>query len=85
MPIDINRATKIVNETFPEGRIQAVVEYKDLYLFQVFGDDLLEGELDPFYSINKKTGEFKEFSIITDGKTTEIVSLFEEAKKKGHR
>lgn len=80
MPVDKSQATALIKKTFPEGKIQAVVEYKNLYLFQVFGDDPLEGELDPFYSVNKNTGELKEFSILTDAKPTEILPLFVKAK-----
>lgn len=79
--LNIQEAEKIVYEVFPKGKIQAVVSYKDLYLFQVFTDRPFEENWDPFYSVNKATGEFRDFSVITDGNTSELVSLFVQAKK----
>ena len=35
-----------------------------------------EEEMDPFYSVNKLTGEFKEFSIFSDDNIDYIVPLF---------
>lgn len=75
-------AKKIVEEKLPGGRIETVVSYQNLYLFQVFiDDDPLEGYLDPFYSVDKETGYFRDFSILEDGKMSEIVALFQDAKK----
>lgn len=82
MLIDERAAERIVKSYLPEGMIQAVVEYRDLFIFQVFHVDPEEGDQDPFFSVNKNTGEFRDFSIITDGDTTEIVNLFM-AKKGG--
>lgn len=81
--LDINQATEIVKNQLPNGKIQARVVYRDLYLFQVFGDDPLEGQMDPFYSVNKETGEFSEFSLLTDGDISEVVSLFKETSQQG--
>ena len=79
--LDIKEATKIVQKALPGWKIQAHVDYKNLYLFQVFSNEPEEEEFDPFFSVNKETGEFSDFSIITDGNTSEIISLFVEAKK----
>jgi hypothetical protein len=76
MPLSLQDATKIVKKALPAGKIQKSVEYKGLYLFQVFTDDPFEEEMDPFYSVNKETGEFRDFSVITDGDITEIAALF---------
>lgn len=80
--LNIQDATKIVSENYPGGKIQNYVSYKNLYLFQIFNDNPFEEEMDPFFSVNRETGDFKEFSILTDGDTSEIVSLFEEAKRR---
>ena len=32
--------------------------------------------MDPFYSVNINTGEFRDFSILTDGDIGEITNLF---------
>ena len=78
--LSVQMATEIVKKQLPEGRIEAIVEYKDLYLFQAFVDRPFEEEMDPFYSVNRKTGEFRDFSILTDGNPHEIAALFMKAK-----
>ena len=75
-------AIKIVNKNHPTGVIQAYIEYGNVYLFQVFDDTPFEEEMDPFFSVDKTTGLYQEFSILTDGPTNEIVSLFAEAKRR---
>lgn len=74
-------ARRIAHEAIPEGRIETIVAYRDLYLLQIFIDeDAEEGQMDPFYSVNQQTGELRDFSIINDGDITEITSLFLAAK-----
>jgi hypothetical protein len=79
--LSLKEATDIVGEWIPNGNIQAVIDYKDVYLFQVFTDDALEGQWDLFFSVNKETGEFRDFSITTDGEPGEITRLFQMAKQ----
>lgn len=83
--LSVEQATMIVEKALPNGQIQAVVEYNDLYLFQVFTDRPFEEEFDPFYSVDKNTGAFSDFSIITDGNISEILPLFEQEKRRGNR
>lgn len=80
--ISIPEAINIVHENHPDGKIKNYVTYKNLYLFMVFNNRPFEEEMDPFFSVDKETGEFKEFSILTDGDTSEIVSLFEKSKRR---
>lgn len=82
MQLNIQEATKIVNKALPDHKINAYVEYKNLYLFQIFSKRPFEEELDPFYSVNRDTGEFRDFSIITDGNSTKINSLFVKAQSR---
>lgn len=78
--LDIQMATRIVQKEIPHRRIVAHISYKDLWVFQAFDDnDPLEGEFDPFYSVNKKTGEFNEYSVLTDGDPREVQQLFLQA------
>lgn len=77
---DTQAAIDIAKKALPNGKIQKYIEYNGLFVFQIFTDDPGEEEYDPFYSVNKETGEFREFSIITDGNIKKIVDLFEEAK-----
>ena len=74
--LDIKEAIKVAKESYPTGKIQKVVEYKGLYVFLIFDDDPLEGKMDPYYSVDKKTGEFKEFSLFLHGDMEELTKLF---------
>jgi len=78
--LSLEEAKTIVQKNLPGGSIQCSVDYNDLYLFQVFRIAPGESEMDPFFSVNKKSGAFKDFSVITDGNTNEILGLFEKAK-----
>lgn len=69
-------ATKIVKSVFSDSRIEKPIDYRGVYLFQVFGTDPLEGGQDPFFSVNKQTGELRDFSVITDGDPREIEEQF---------
>lgn len=75
--LKLNQAIDIIKKNIPDGKIQLAIEYNGLYVFQVFTDDEFEGQMDPFYSVNKETGEFSDFSIITDGDISELMDLFE--------
>lgn len=76
MQVSLEKAIKIVKKNIPTGTIDAWVRYHDLYLFRVFIDNGFEKGMDPFYSVNVNTGEFRDFSILTDGDTGEILNLF---------
>lgn len=41
--------------------------YGNLFIFQINGPDPLEGNLDPFFSVDKTTGKFSDFSIVEGG------------------
>ena len=76
MQVNLEKAIGIVKKNIPEGKIDAHIRYHDLYLFRVFMDNGLEKGMDPFYSVNVNTGEFRYFSILTDGDIDEILDLF---------
>lgn len=80
--VDISEAEKIVLENLPGGRIAKHIEYKNLFVFQVFRDDPLEGDWDPFYSVNRDTKEFSDFSIILAGDLNELTQLFMSAEER---
>lgn len=80
MPLSLQQAADIVKKNLPEGTIQASVSYKGVYLFRVNVNLPFEENLDPFFSVDQNTGEFKDFSIITDG-NPEIAASFAQAKK----
>lgn len=74
--LNLDEAKRIVSQNMPEGRIQKYIVYKDLFVFQIFTDDLLEGIYDPFYSVNRKTSEFQGFPLMQPGVFTEVMNLF---------
>lgn len=76
--LDILKATLIVEDELPKGKIQKHIEYERLYVFQVYLEGEGEEEFDPFYSVNKFTGEFRDFSIL-NGDTPRIIDLFSRA------
>ena len=41
--------------------------YCNFFIFQINGPDPLEGNLDPFFSVDKITGKFRDFSIVEGG------------------
>ena len=75
MNLTKEEATRVVQENLPEHKIEkGPVQYQDKFLFQLF-EDCWGGDLDPFYSVNIKTGDFPGFSILQDpGK---FIDLFE--------
>lgn len=48
--------------------------YGNYFIFQINGPDPLEGNLDPFFSVEKTTGEFSDFSIADGG--PELIKQF---------
>ena len=76
MQVSLQKAINIIKKNIPNGKIDASIRYRDLYLFKVFIDNGFEKEMDPFYSVNINTGEFRDFSILTDGDIGEITNLF---------
>lgn len=56
-------ARSIVKQKLPGWKISKVVNYKGLYIFLML-EDGPEGGLDPFYSVNQKTGKFAEYPVI---------------------
>jgi hypothetical protein len=51
----------------PGSKFVKSVTYKNFFIFQINGPDPLEGNLDPFFSVDKTTGEFSDFSIVDGG------------------
>lgn len=85
MQVSLQKAINIVKKNIPNGKIDASIRYRDLYLFKVFIDNGFEKEMDPFYSVNINTGEFRDFSILTDGDIGEITNLFNSKSHKYYR
>ena len=63
MSLTTVEARAAVLKNLPKGsRILGSTEEGDLFLFLVVSPDPLEGHLDPFFSIDKETGAFVDFS-----------------------
>lgn len=76
-----NEAFKIVEKNLPNSEILKVIQYHNLYIFQVIIDDPDEGGWDPYYSVNKDTKEFKDFSILIDGDMHILMDRFMKAEE----
>lgn len=76
--LSIDQANEVVRKQIPNGKIEKAIKYKNLYLFMVFTDDPGEEEMDPYFSVDQETGEFKDFPIFEDEGMAEILSLFME-------
>lgn len=74
--IDVVEAEGIIRQKFPEATIPSFISYGNLFVFMVFFSDPDEGIFDPFYSVDKTTGEVAEFSVFTDGEFDDIQDLF---------
>lgn len=74
-----SQALAIVKQHIPNGKVKKYIEYKNLFVFQIIIDDPDEGGWDPYYSVNRETKEFRDFSILTDGDIDELMDLFSKA------
>lgn len=70
-----SQAILTLKTAMPGIPIKACADYHDLYLFRVEYPALAERNWDPFFSVDKLTGEVRDFSVLTDGNTTEINNL----------
>lgn len=74
----IAEATEILKKAYPTRTIDPPVVYNGAYLFKAIDEsDELEGFIDPFFTVNRDSGELSEFSILTDGDMGEIAALYE--------
>lgn len=61
--ISINEAEARLIRALPTGSVvKAIVLHEDKYLSIAHFPDADEGFFDPFFSIDKETGEFRDFS-----------------------
>lgn len=62
MAINMAEARKIVEENLPGSKIISAIDHEDKFLFIAHRNDALEGKLDPFFSVTKSDGHFRDFS-----------------------
>lgn len=72
-------AIKALKKLNSDRKPEKIIVFNDLYIILAPGSDLVEGNFDPFYSVNMETGIAREYSIFQDGKAKEILVLFEKA------
>lgn len=58
----------------PGSKFIKSATHDNFFIFQINGPDPVEGNLDPFFSVNKTTGEFSDFSIVDGGR--ELIRQF---------
>lgn len=58
----------------PGSKHVRTVTYGNLFILQINGPDPVEGDLDPFFSVDKTTGEFSDFDLSDGG--PELVRQF---------
>jgi hypothetical protein len=51
----------------PGSKFVKSVSHGDFFIFQINGPDPAEGNLDPFFSVHKRTGEFRDFHLPDGG------------------
>lgn len=51
----------------PGSKFVKAVSYRNLFIFQINGPDPVEGDLDPFFSVDKTTGAFSDFHLPDGG------------------
>ena len=72
----LNDGIKVVKNNFPKATVPKYVEHKNkFYFFVLTNED--ESGWDPFFSFDRTTGEFRDFSIITGEDALLIAKLFE--------
>lgn len=83
--LDMQEAKDVIKSYFPDSTIRVGIEHKDKYFFVVYVDDSPESFYDPFYWVDKKTGECSDFSITNGPYAEGMFELFnaEIAKKEG--
>lgn len=62
--ISIDEAKEIIQKRLSGCVIEKLLLHKGLYVACVALPDSLEGDMDPFYSVNMQNGEFKDFPIL---------------------
>lgn len=62
--INMDDAKQIVRQNIPGCVIKGIIFYDGKYVILAETDDPLEGNMDPFYSVDPRTGSFSGFSAV---------------------
>ena len=74
--LTVDQATAIIHKNIPNGAVHRQSEYKNYYIFSVYYDDALEGAMDPYYKVDKKSGAFSELIIGQEITSLELARCF---------
>lgn len=78
------QATKILLDFLEEGsKVKAVVDMGDHFLFIAHRPDPLEGKLDPFFRVEKKSGAARDWSPQNYSNPVEVLDKLRDAYAKG--
>lgn len=75
-------AEREVEKKNPGAKAVDSFRYNNLILVRVEHPYEDEANWDPFYSVDPKTGNVNEFSVLTDGDPTAIAQAYEKSKLK---
>lgn len=77
--LSLKDAEDIVLGSVPNSKIHKSAEIRNLYVFLMIIDDADEIFMDPFNSVDKETGEFRDFSIL-EGPPGTIAEKFKDVQ-----
>lgn len=75
MLLNQSQAQVRLEEALPGWPIKAWADYGDIFLFRIERPEAGEENWDPFFAVDKLTGQVLEFSVLVDGDLTEINNL----------
>ena len=81
MAVTIEQAEQIVLDHFPGADVKSAIEFEGKYLFIAHWDDPFEGHLDPFFSVEKETGYFRDWSPSNYPNPLEVITLLDKAAR----
>jgi len=70
------QAKAAVEQALPGAKVEDWISYREVFLFRVQFPSASEANYDPFFYVDKLTGEVRDFSVLTDGNISEIAALF---------
>ncbi len=80
--LNVEQAKMIVEKAIAECTVEACVPYKGGYLARVIFPSAEEANFDPFFLVNANTGDIAEFSIMSDGKPSEVAEAFKRGERR---
>ena len=74
MSLSLKQAMKVLTDAMPDREIKGSFDQGPLFLFLAPSTEPLEGHLDPFFQVDKETGEFEDFSPTDYDNSAEIIT-----------